>query len=391
MDLADDWRTQGDWRGRYGRYYARLHAMNSPHDLVWGAGQQGVPYAARIGDYARPGDNLRYWVQWNYSDNPRVLEMPTIYFHSRLKKGLTSWEAENPTRQKYRRQAEIDDHGEDYSMAHDGPHLYATLTVPRGDFVLSLYDFNKDGHAGNNRLRDYRFSLRPHPAPLPLNSIEGFDAWPELAHGRIRDFWGGVYKRFLVRGPQTLTVQINRNYSFNTILAAVFLDALSETPEPYFSQPKITLAQTRVASNVAPPADSEAATVELLWHELERVQRENPAWWATEGREVYARLLPWLEAARTEASAAELPQVLARLGSCYYQLCQFEAWEALQKKRGLTPAREIEKALTWDGDSDSSGYGRAAILKYRIGQAKAASVPAEKMSDVKTTAVKTGT
>lgn len=395
--MADDWRTQGDWRGRYGRYYARLHAMNSPHDLVWGAGAQGVPYAARIGEHTRPGDNLRYWVQWNYSDNPRVLEMPTVYFHSRLKKGLTAWEAQDPARQKYRRQAEIDDHGEEYPLSHDGPHLYATLTVPRGDFILSLYDFNKDGHDGSNRLRDYRFSLRPHPANLPLNAIDGFDNWPELASGRIRDFWGGVYKRFLVRGPQTLTVQVNRNYSFNTILAGVFLDAVDETPEPYFPAPKITLAQSRAAKTAAPAlptADNEAATVEQLWRELERVQSENPTWWATEARAVYARLLPWFAAARPETDAQNTPQVLARLGSCYYQLCLFEPWEALQKQRGLTTAREIEKSLTWDGKSDSSGYGRVAVLKSRIERAKAAkvaAVTAAKQPESKTTVVKTGT
>lgn len=256
-------------------------------------------------------------------------------------------------------------------MTHQGPDLYVSLRVPAGDFTLSLYDFNKDGHAGNNRLRDYRFSLRPHPSELPLESIEGFESWPELANGRIRDFWGGVYKRFLVRGPQTLTVQVGRNYSFNTILAGVFLDKVSEEPEPYFAPAPITLAgyrrarraqraQSQLAAN-APRG--EAVTVDLIWAELERIERENPRWWATQGRLVYGRLLPWLDHARLATSSDRMPQLYARLGTCYYQLAMFGPWEAMQKRRGLTTAREIERGLVWDGHSDSSGAGRAAVMR----------------------------
>lgn len=49
--LADDWRTEGDWLGRYGRY----------------------------------------WMQWRYTDNPRVLEMPAAYTHSRVLRRYTTW------------------------------------------------------------------------------------------------------------------------------------------------------------------------------------------------------------------------------------------------------------------------------------------------------------
>ena len=371
--LADDWRTQGDWLGRYGRYYARLHAMTSPTDYVWGAGAQAVPYAARIGKNVPAGDSLRYWVHWLYTDNPRSLEMPAVYFDSRLKKGLASREENNTANQKYRRQAEIDDHGEVYPMPLDGPHIYVSLQVPKGDYFLSLYDFNKDGQDGYNRLRDYRLSLRSHPANLPLQSIEGFEGWPELAQGRIRDFRGGVYKRFLVRGPQTLTVQVSRNYSFNTILAGVFLDKTDEEPEPYFDQPIPTLAQQRQKRRARSAqaldkksrmadAKTEGEAVDAIWQQLERIETENPAWRATEGRAVYARLLPWLEAARLRATDEEIQEVYARIDTCYYQLAMFEQWEAFQKRRGLTSAREIEKSLVGDGKDGSSGEGRAAVI-----------------------------
>lgn len=363
VTLADDWRTQGDWLGRYGRYYARLHAMTSPTDYVWGAGAQAVPYAARIGKNVRAGDQLRYWVHWLYTDNPRSLETPPVYHHSRLEKGLTSWEVDDPSKQKYRRQAEIDDHGEEYPMTQQGPDLYVTLKVPDGDFYLSLYDFNKDGHDGNNRLRDYRFSIRSHPQGVALNNIDGFAAQPELAHGRIRDFWGGVYKRFLVRGPQTLTVQVSRNYSFNTILAGVFLDKTSEEPEPYFASTQLArVTPVKLGGNAESDPDSEEKSVDEIWQQLERTERENPSWWAIEGREIYARLLPWLEQARLRATDAKIQEVYERIGTCYYQLCLFDKWEAFQERRGLVTARATEKSLLWDGKTAASGKGRSYIM-----------------------------
>ena len=368
VTLADDWRTQGDWLGRYGRYYARLHAMTSPSDYVWGAGAQAVPYAARIGKNVPKGDSLRYWVHWLYTDNPRSLETPPVYHHSRLEKGLTSWEVKDPSKQKYRRQAEIDDHGEAYPMTQQGPDLYVTLKVPDGDFYLSLYDFNKDGHDGNNRLRDYRFSIRSHAEGVALDNIDGFAAQPELAHGRIRDFWGGVYKRFLVRGPQTLTVQVSRNYSFNTILAGVFLDQVTEEPDPYFAPAQSTLITLEKSGGVA--SDPAEKAVDEIWQQLERTKRENPVWWGTEGRQVYARLLPWLEAARLRATDDKIEEVYRRIGTCYYQLDMFDKWEAFQKRQGLIPAREIEKSLLWDGKSNSSGQGRISVLSAIAESAK---------------------
>ncbi len=132
-------------------------------------------------------------------------------------------------------------------MSYDGPHVYCSLSIPAGLFYLSLYDDDKDGHAGFNRFRDYQVSIRPHPGRASLDrqigktfimrsfyDIAEFDQKPELAHGRLQDFWGGVYKRFLVRGPTKLTIEVNRNHSFNTILAGVMLDLVDELPPPYY-------------------------------------------------------------------------------------------------------------------------------------------------------------
>lgn len=47
---------------------------------------------------------------------------------------------------------------------------------------------------------------------------------PPLAQTRVRDFWGGVHKQFIVQGPATYWLKVGRNYSFNTIVSSVMLD-----------------------------------------------------------------------------------------------------------------------------------------------------------------------
>ena len=236
--LDDDWSTQGAWLGRYGRYQAVLAAMLSPNDYLWGAGETMMPYHVRIGPHHAPDDALRYWIQTLYTKTPEALELPAAYYHSRVSHGLDKSLGQ-------RRQSEWDDHGEEYAMSFDGPHLYASIQIPPGWFVLSLYDWNKDGQIGSNRWRDYQVTARTHPDEVPLESIDGFDKWPDAVSTRIHDFRGGVWKRFLVRGPQSVTIEVNRNASFNTILAGLFLDRLDERPAPYFG----TLAQWQTRQN----------------------------------------------------------------------------------------------------------------------------------------------
>ncbi len=355
--LADDWRTQGDWLGRYGRYWACLAAFFHPipQDYLWGAGWEPVDYRLTMGPTHARGDSLRYWLQLRYTDNPRALEMPAAYLHSRVGRGYTSWGVN-------RRETEVDDHGEAYPLAMNGPNVYATLTVPPGLYYLSLYDFNKDGHNDDNRNRDYRLSVRAHPSG-PLEDLTGFGQQPELAYGRIRDFWGGVYKRFLVRGPLTVSVEVNRNGSLNAILPAVMLDLVDETPAPYFQsvsawqqaeagrekERRMRTAGWARQPRVAPAA-SEAEAARQLFAALQEVRQTHSAWWATEGRRAYAALL------RRRAASAPM------LSACHYQLGQYADWEADQKAAHLTPARAVETALRWDGVTNSySGLGQEIV------------------------------
>jgi hypothetical protein len=104
----------------------------------------------------------------------------------------------------------------------------------------------------------------------------------ELAHTRANDFYGGVYKRFLVRGPAKLTVQVNRNYSFNTILPGVMLDLVDELPPPYFctrqeweSKPPKTAPEK--AASVFFPAGTAAEAAQRLATALNEVRFKNEA------------------------------------------------------------------------------------------------------------------
>ena len=367
--LPDDWRTAGDWLGRYGRYWACLCATFHPipEDYLWGAGWEPVSYNLTVGPSHDWGDSLRYWLQWRYTDNPRVLELPPTYLHSRVLKGYTSWN-------NGRRETEVDDHGETYPMAMEGPNIYATLTVPEGLYTLALYEFNKDGHDGDNRYRDYRLSVRTH-AGMTLQDVDGFDSQPELAHGRVKDFCGGVWKRFLVRGPITLTVEINRNNSFNTTLPGIMLDLIDEDPPPYFqtlerwSAREVQRGQHRALWTAHPtrfaPANTEAEAADLLFEKLSEKRLTNSAWWATEGRRYYPALQRWYLSTLPKTAAAARSGQFARLAACAHQNGQYGLWEEWSQSAGLKTARQIELSLRWDGLIDScSGLGGEIITAH---------------------------
>ena len=200
--LGEDWDTQGDWIRCYWRY-AILWAGHSPLD-DYIVSDASYMVRAQLGPHHRRGDGLRHWLHRLTSKDQRVL-----------------WNPAEGTR----RQSEIDDHGEDYKYEYEGPDLWLTVTVPSGTHRVSLYFFNKDGHLDSNRWRDYLVELKPYSTLM-----QDADTLSALAHTRVRHFWGGCYKSFVLPGPNRYYVKIARNGSLNTILPAVFLDRLPDEP-----------------------------------------------------------------------------------------------------------------------------------------------------------------
>ena len=198
--LGDDWQTEGDAIGHYGRQYAVLCAMNHVLTCSGRYAVQGV-----MGNHCDESDGIRWWVSWMQTDTRRSLYTPVA--------GV-------------RRQAEWDDHGEAYPMTHDGPDIWIYVHLGEGNrHRVSLYFMNKDGGpggGGDNRYRDYLIEVKPF-----RGTVAASEAAPTLAHARVRDFWGGVYKQFVLSSPSDYAIKVAKNGSLNTILSGVFIDKLT--------------------------------------------------------------------------------------------------------------------------------------------------------------------
>ena len=201
--LGEDWITGGDWLRGYGSRYSLMCAMQAPLDSAV-INDLSYYVRGRLGQHADAGDGLRRWLDRKRWDDRRVLYNPTL---------------------GYRRQADWDDHGEVYPAQHQGPDIWVGVTVPAGTHRVSLYFFNKDGHDGDNRARDYLVEVYQGTQELQHSQTA-----PVLARARVRDFWGGVYKTFVVQGAGDYFFRIRKNNSFNTIVQAVLIDKTAGPP-----------------------------------------------------------------------------------------------------------------------------------------------------------------
>jgi hypothetical protein len=229
----EDWKTKGDWLGRYGRQYAILCAVDAPKDRFMFYNEDELEVNPFIGPNATKDDKLRLWQHWNITS-----------VHDSLYDPLFGG----------RRQAEWDDHGETYPMESDGPDLWYHLNIKnKGVYRLTMYFYNKDGHEGHNRFRDYIISIYPYSTDWgdyifrkehAAKSELLVSTMKTLALTRLKDFWGGTYKTFVVTGPAKYVVKIDRNYSFNTILSMVAIDRIvgektkfDDVPMPWVEAP----------------------------------------------------------------------------------------------------------------------------------------------------------
>jgi len=203
--LGEDWTTQGDWVGRYGSGYGVLCATDSPFNHYVGWPDLGYAVMGNVGKHGEKNEGLRHWIHWMKTDDKRVLYNPVI---------------------GYRREAEWDDHGEVYSWNFDGPDIWIAIRVPVGMQKVTLYFINPNGHNSTEQNRDYIVEVKNYTDNLAKAHFA-----PALAKTRVRDFWGGVYKSFVVTGPNKYLIKIDRNYCFNTLISAVMFDQL-KGPQP---------------------------------------------------------------------------------------------------------------------------------------------------------------
>ena len=263
--LGEDWQTQGDWVGRYGRGHATLSGMEggssqeferlpqNGNDHVFNA----LPgYDVSVAPGARNTYGMVSWISWTRTDNPRALFSPLLGF---------------------RRQSEWNDYGNEldvYPWSFEGPDLWVTVTVPAGVHRASLHFFNKDGQSGQNRYRDFPIELKN-----TLPNQKQMNAAPTLARARVSDFWGGVYQQFALCGPAKFSFKVRRNHSFGVTLNAVFLDPLAAPDASTTAKPLSWMHGVAYGAPVIDEAEiaqsEDAATVQAareLWAELDRVQ-----------------------------------------------------------------------------------------------------------------------
>ena len=223
--LSEDWRTGGDFLGRYGRFWTCLCGVNAPKgSFLWGAGDQPVSFVVGRSRQHRPDDSWCSLVSDLTSSRSLEMPFPVLNAGGKSQPG-------DPTFNRL--QGEWNDNGQNgYIRDYDGPHLRCNIKIPQGLFILSYYNINENRQLGINRFRDYRVTLRIHQGTL--DDIESdFTNEPEISTTRTMSFYEGCYTRWLVRGPNSVTLEINRNFSLNAKMSGLMLDSVDELPPPY--------------------------------------------------------------------------------------------------------------------------------------------------------------
>jgi hypothetical protein len=258
---GEDWKTQGDWIGRTFRDWAMLWAVTAPFDHPLYFSIEYYYVHPCIGPNFDGNDIIRRWIHWIKTDDRRTLYDPCY---------------------GYRRQAELGDHGEAYSMSKDGPDLWQQININHpGTFKVGMYFFNKDGHTSQNRFRDYTIEIYPSiNKQLNLANWQTLSKQAELQtrqikplmKSRVSEFWGGVHKQFIVKGPGRYFVKIDRNYSFNTILSSISIDRLEGKPAFHEQYGIPRLCEIKYEPPELPKSyeTNEGRQIGLLWNTLDR-------------------------------------------------------------------------------------------------------------------------
>jgi tetratricopeptide (TPR) repeat protein len=200
---GEDRLTHGNWTDSYGNYLFILCAMAGHFDITGGSALNLFRHLKEV----NPG-------QFSYDTAYRIYTGNTKLSACRWITNLEETREEfliNPLTGK-RRSANWDDQGELYASS-EGPDLFFDIPLSEdGLFLLSLYFLNDFNYYEPNR--QYTVYLKNKQTGAILTATE------------VKDFSGGVYKHFLVSGPQELTVRICRDLSLNTLISGVFLDRL---------------------------------------------------------------------------------------------------------------------------------------------------------------------
>ena len=240
--FGQDWQTQGDWLGHYGVNFARLCAgtRNFADDEERFFGGLAQANIQRLSSPHQTEGDVAYYLSWTHSQLRRTLFFPDA---------------------NERIEGEWNDAGGRYNRFYQGPDMWLRVAVPRGLYKVSFYYHNKDGQRGENALRDYvikvyRGVAGPHYAWLHEKP---------LAHSRVMQFWGGVYISFLLKGPHSYLVRLQRNNGYWMAVQGMFMDRLAgpKLDAGYTNLDGLPISHYRPPNPPAKPAPALAPALQL--------------------------------------------------------------------------------------------------------------------------------
>jgi hypothetical protein len=425
VPLPDDWRTEGNWLGRYGKYWMCLFAAReSVGDIVWAPSSVSLHHdefsgphtrlyrdvAMELGDGAALNlclppsvglqhislsrgllartqgplgpphvigtpeivhDPLRYWIQAAETSARRELQLPTLY--------AQEWDADHDTpHASGRRGSQIDDHGEVYPHWWQGPNVNFAVRIPPGRFTLSIYDTNDNGHG--DRCRDYPVSIQEFPAtaafpvgvPKRARQIkERIYEAPAKLVGRLNDFWKGVWLRFWVRGPVAIVVRVSRGGSLNAILAGAAIDSLNEHPFPYYfgrngwaRRLRLQAAARKKLLRHIVGGGTKASGAAAIIKMGDCLLYRRPRVWEADSAIFYTLMLRHFMSLHRRAGSRR--QHLGSIARADFRLCRFHAWETAESRLGIRTPRQIETSLRWNGVDSSYAGLEATTIRRQI-------------------------
>lgn len=202
--LSQDWDTQGDWVGRYGRQAAYL-----PGNVFLGA-RSNYQLDQRIGPHHKPE---RPGVYFFYNDpdskSPKALYMPT-----QGKRMIGEWNDGGWQ-------------GKIYGQNFEGPDLWLNVTVPAELTRVSVYFHNLGDNGGDDRWRDYTVELKQD-----VSGLNDAQRAPALATARVATAQDIAYRTFLLSGGK-YWLRVRSNYSHMAGVSAVFFDRVEPRPGPH--------------------------------------------------------------------------------------------------------------------------------------------------------------
>ncbi len=372
VPLPDDWRTEGNWLGRYGKYWMCMFGADHSDEVAWEPMENSLRVVALMGPHHRRSDVIRRWMQPPFfTRDVRALLIPPIYcqidhyLHPRRCPAVGT-----------RAMSEVDDHGETYPTWWQGPDVNLLFTIPKGLFVLSLYEWNYNGHEGANGLRDYPVSVQTFPAIWRYSPYWTHDdaiaakcySKPARVVARAEQNWGGQWIRFLVRGPVVADFRFCRNNSLNTHVLGAALDYFNEHPAPYYFgrrawKKHLAGEAQRRRLRVARPVSGAAVPVgaQGLISGEELLAYRDPRRWAATESLIYAAALR-----RMGGSPEAARRFIAAKSRAQYRLALFNRWQKEEHRLGLITPGQVENALRWNHLNFSYRYFEFGVIRREV-------------------------